>query len=132
MEKWLETLLLKVFHNEEVEMNNNNCKLWHYTVSHKQMLIRKINETENIDYYFGDVKYIEIPSVMGEFQIATPNIFDRVYIRTRVKMNKNDKITVVKITHKKYYIVSGIVKTLENKLDRFDLPYADTFITKGL
>ena len=52
-------------------MDKRLFKLWYYTVSHRQMLLRSIgnNEVCNLDIYFGDVLYVEMPVAMNDMEI---------------------------------------------------------------
>jgi len=99
-------------------------KLWYYTVSHKQMLLRSTGteETYNMDIYFGDVSYIEIPTKISEIEILQTTQEDIDHIVQRIG-NTNKKITVLLSENRKYYVVSSVIKVSENVLGMFDLPF---------
>lgn len=106
---------------------NRLFKLWYYTVSHKQMLLRSVGNdvTPNLDIYFGDVTYIEIPMEMNEIEILKTVQEDVDYITQRI--GTTDKtITVLLSGNHKFFVVSSIVKVIENNLSMFELPF-DTF-----
>lgn len=105
-------------------MYNRLFKLWYYTVSHRQALLRSIgyDNNENIDVYFGDVSYIEIPTVINGIEIVKPTLEDEAYIMGKIGEIKK-VITVLKVDNKRYYIVSSTVKIMQNNLSIFDLPF---------
>ncbi len=105
-------------------MYNRIFKLWYYTVSHKQMLLRSVgfDGTCNIDIYFGDVSYVEIPSDMKGIEILQTTQEDIDYIAQK-NIDTEKKITTLKSGNRKYYVVSSVVKIMENKLSMFELPF---------
>ena len=105
-------------------MYNRLFKLWYYTVSHKQMLLRSVgfDGTCNIDIYFEDVSYVEIPSDMKGIEILETTKADIDYIAKKIG-NTEKKITVLKCGNHKYFVVSSVVKLMENKLSMFELPF---------
>lgn len=105
-------------------MNNRIFKLWYYTVSHKQMLLRSIRKGDgcNLDIYFSDVSYVEMPMEMDGIQILKTEKEDREYITS--KIGSTDKvITVLMHRGHKYYVVSSVMKIFENDLSMFELPF---------
>lgn len=105
-------------------MVNKVFKLWYYTVSHKQMLLRSVDSDEgcNIDIYFGDVSYVEIPTEINGIVIVETEQKDMEYIKRRI--GSTDKtITVMMSGNKKYFIVSSVVKIMKNNLSFFELPF---------
>ena len=107
-------------------------KLWYYTISHGQMLLRSVGTTErgNMDIYFGDVSYIELPTMMNEIEILNSSQEDIDYIAQKIG-DVNKKITVLSSGNRKYYVVSSIVKVLENELNFWELPF-DTPDYRGI
>ncbi len=99
-------------------------KLWYYTVSHKQALLRSPSNDnmENIDLYFSDVSYIDIPTTFNNLEIVKPTFSDENYIFSKIGMTKQI-ITVLKCGERRYYIVSSIVKEMHNNLSMFELPF---------
>lgn len=118
--------LLLIHLNKEYRENMHErlFKLWYYTISHKQMLLRSIGVDGecNIDIYFGDVLYIEIPTQINKIKIVETSQEDIEYITE--KIGCTDKIVTVLMSDcHKYYIVSSIIKVSENKLGMFELPF---------
>lgn len=105
-------------------MYNRLFKLWHYTVSHEQLLLRSMGDEKvcNIDIYFGDVSYIELPAKINKIEILETLQEDIDYITQ--KIGSTDKIiTVLMSENRKYYVVSSIMKIIENNLSMFELPF---------
>ena len=113
-----------IYHTRSGVMYNRLFKLWYYTVSHGQMLLRSIGneETCNMDIYFGDVSYIELPVKINNIIILEPQQEDIDYIVKRIG-NTEKVITVLLSDNRKFYVVSSIVKIIENDLGMFDLPF---------
>lgn len=105
-------------------MYNRLFKLWYYTVSHGQMLLRSMGSEElgNMDIYFGDVSYIELPCKMNKIEILTTAQEDIDYIAKRIGKTEK-KITVLLSENRKFYVVSAFVKIIENNLEMFELPF---------
>ena len=79
------------------------------------MLLRSIGKGEicNLDIYFSDVSYIEIPMEMDGIQILKTEKEDIDYITG--KIGSTDKtITVLMNRSHKYYVVSSVLKIIEN------------------
>lgn len=105
---------------------NRKFKFWYYTVSHSQALIRSIglNGACNIDIYFGDVLYIEIPSDFSDLTIDETTTDDIKYINNRLRKDiEPNKVTVLVCNVERYYVVSTIKKVMENQLSLFELPF---------
>lgn len=106
-----------------MEINKLKFKMWYYTVSHGQLLLRS-NGSTNIDIYFGDVIYIEIPTSMSDLTVRETTKEDDEYIRKKIgKVNNTQKITVLLCENRKYYIVSSVMMIMENSLSAFELPF---------
>ena len=105
-------------------MNNRRFTFWYYTVSHGQALLRSVGKdnAENIDIYFGNVSYIEIPTVIDGLEIREPSSSDEEYINGKIG-NTKQKITVLVHGEKKYYIVSSAIKIMKNNLLFYELPF---------
>ena len=90
-------------------------KLWYYTVSHNQMLLRSLGDTNvcNLDIYFADVIYIELPTKIDELKIIETSQEDIDYISQKIG-NTTKTITVLKNEQHKFYVVSSVVKKIEN------------------
>ena len=107
-------------------MKKRKFTFWYYTVSHGQALLRSvgIDDTENIDIYFGNVSYIEIPTSIDGLEIQAPSPDDIDYVTQRIgKINPKQKITVLLHDEKKYYIVSSSIKIMKNNLLFYELPF---------
>ena len=105
-------------------MDKRLFKLWFYTVSHRHILLRSIvnNEVCNLDIYFGDVLYVEMPVAMNDMEILETTQEDIDYITQKIG-NTNKNITVLKSGECKYFVVSSIMKIMENNLSMFELPF---------
>ena len=106
-------------------MRDRRFTFWYYTVSHGQALLRSVRKDndENIDIYFGNVSYIEIPTVIDGLEIRTePSSSDKEYINGKIGSTKQ-KITVLVHEEKKYYIVSSSIKIMKNNLLFHELPF---------
>lgn len=105
-------------------MYDRKFKLWYYTVSHRQMLLRSMGngDVSNLDIYFGDVSYAEIPTEMDQIEILKPTQDDMNYITQRIGA-ANKVITVLMSGGRKYFVVASVVKILENDLSMFELPF---------
>jgi len=111
---------------KEVKMNKRQFSLWYYTVSHRQALIRSVGKDgkENIDIYFGDVHYIDIPTTIDGLEIRDPSDSDKEYISHKIGDLMADlKITVLEHNMQKFYVVSSIVKINRNTLAFYELPF---------
>lgn len=105
-------------------MHNRLFKLWYYTVSHKQMLLRGIGNggIHNIDIYFGDVSYAEIPMEMKGVEILEATQEDIDYITQKIGYTNKKVIVLISEKHK-YFVVASIIKIIENDLSMFELPF---------
>lgn len=103
-------------------MKNYIFKMWHYSVSHNKMLLRSVHDGWNTDICFLDIKYIELPTVLRGITILEPSQTDVEYLSDIIDI-KDERITVILSQGKRYYVVSSIVKVIENELDLFELPY---------
>lgn len=105
-------------------MYNRRFQLWYYTVSHGQMLLRsKGNKEEsNLDIYFADVLYVELPMTLDGIEILETTQQDIDYITQKIGAT-DKKITVLMSENHKYYVVSTIMKIIENNLGMFELPF---------
>lgn len=88
------------------------------------MLLRSIgnNEVCNLDIYFGDVLYVEMPVTMNDMEILETTQEDIDYIIRKIG-NTNKNITVLKSGECKYFVVSSVMKIMENNLSMFELPF---------
>lgn len=105
-------------------MDKRLFKLWYYTVSHRQMLLRSMGNIEvcNLDIYFGDVLYVEMPVIMDEMEILKTTQEDIDYIAQKIDTT-NKIVTVLKSGEHKYFVVSSVMKIMENNLSMFEMPF---------
>lgn len=123
---------------EKMDFADRKFKFWFYQVSHSEAIIRspkadfdKTYDT-NIDIYFGDIDYIEIPCMFQGLQINQGTEEDRMYLSQ--KLGKDipvKKIVVLVSGDKRYYVVASIIKFMENDLDYGELPIYAFLANKG-
>ena len=114
-------------------------KLWFYQASHSEAIRRsskvdldKIYDT-NIDIYFGDIKYIEIPCMFQGLQIEMATEDDAIYLSQKLGKEIFMKNIIVMLSEgKKYYVVASIFKIMENDLDYGVLPIHVFFTNKEI
>ncbi len=109
-------------------------QLWFYQVSHSEAIIRSYkcstNEESNIDIYLGAIHYLEIPCVLEGLEIKKITEEDITYISTKINQDiSGKKVIVLAAGNKKYYIVAGLVKLLENNLP-FEMLPIHIFLTE--
>lgn len=116
---------------EKIDFKNRKFKFWFYHVTHSEALIRSPqNEkyNKNIDIYFAGITYIEVPSVMQDLNINLGTHEDAEYLSNKLGMNiPRENITVLNCDNRKFYIVSSVIKIMENDLSALELPFF-TFI----
>lgn len=106
-------------------MKNRRFQIWFYSVSLGKLLLRSVDQDKNIDIYFMDLKYLELPGVLNGITILEPQPEDIEYLSAKTNV-KNQKITVLLSEGKRYYVVSGVkAKVMENHLEMFELPFED-------
>ena len=109
------------------QLSNRKFKLWYYHVNHKEVLIRSMKDSyfeNNIDLYFGDVDYIEIPSVLTDLVVEEAKEKDVKYLRKKLNKNISQSNIKVIISHqRRFYIVAGVFKIMENTLDIMQVPF---------
>lgn len=117
-------------------LQGRRFKLWHYIVSHGQMLIRSsigAHETTNIDIWFDGVRYVELGSFLGE--IALDDATDEERVRLRAGSDEffdQHRTTVIVSGTNRLYVVSSFVSIEENQLDLFETPYGNIgWLPKG-
>lgn len=110
----------------ENNLNNRNFKLWFYHVTHNEALIRspKNDVYDNIDIYFADIKYIEVPSILTNLHIDKATKEDVEYLSKKIENDITIEDIKVMISEKhRYYIVASVMKIMENDLELFELPF---------
>ncbi len=107
-------------------MNLSGCyfEVWEFRVSHEQLLLRSPRtkgQPRNIDVIFGGVDYMELPSKLGEIQIAVPTDADLARVRGAYKADvRPDWVRVLVSKDRRYVVVAAGMKIFENDLDLFE------------
>lgn len=117
------------------EFANRKFKFWFYQVSHSEAIVRspktdfdKVYDT-NIDIYFGDIDYIEMPCLLEGLQIDKATKEEQSYLCNKLDKDISKKRIIVLVSDgKRYYIVASIIKIMKNNLDYGDLP-VNVFVT---
>ena len=108
-------------------LQGRRFQLWHYIVSHGQMLIRSCiddRETTNVDLWFTTVRYVEAPRHLGEIVLDEPTNEERERLRARTdKFYDKHQTTVIVSGTNRFFVVSNTVWIEENKLEIFQTPY---------
>jgi hypothetical protein len=112
-------------------------QLWHYIVSHGQLLIRSpigSDETTNIDISFDAVIYVDVPRHLGEITLDTPTDEERARLRARTNEFYNNYLTTVIVSgSNRFYVVSSWISIEENQLELFETPYGNVgWLPRGL
>lgn len=122
---------VKAFKSDEYDFSDRRFQLLFYQVSHGEMIIRSnktdiirdFNYNHTIDIYFGDVKYMEIPSVLDGITFRRPNDDDVSYINSKYQNEiTEDEIVVIISNKKEYYIIASVISIIENQLSYMELP----------
>lgn len=105
-------------------MTDRKFQLWYYTVSLRQMLLRSTGNKDvcNLDIYFADVSYVELPAVIDGIEVLETTQQDVEYIMQKTG-HADKKITVLKSGNYKYFVVSSFMKVFENNLEFYELPF---------
>lgn len=116
---------------EKRYFENRKFKLWFYHMSHGEAVIRSpknMHFENNIDIYFGDIQYIEMPTTMLELSLVEATESDMMYLAKKIgKSVQSNNITVLLSGKCRFYIVSSVFSIIENSLEFNELPIA-TFI----
>lgn len=113
----------------KMDFSDRKFKFWFYQVSHSEAIIRSpktdLNKTyaSNIDIYLGSIDYIEMPWKFQGLQIDKATEDDKIYLSGKLgKDVPMNKIVVLVTGGKRFYVVAGIIKIMENDLDYGVLP----------
>ena len=115
-------------------LQGRRFKLWHYLVSHSQLLIRSsvdVRETTNIDLWFANVRYVELGVYLGEISLDEPTEEERARLRVHDEFLEEHQITVVVSDSGRGLVVSSFVQVEENTLDLFETPYGSAVGLSG-
>lgn len=122
---------IKDFVKEKNTFSDRRFQMLFYQISHSEIIIRANKKDiltgkeydHNIDVYFSDVKYIEIPCVINGINFRKGNKEDYYYLKTKILKNfDEDEIVVIISEGKEYYIVASVIMVEENDLDLMKLP----------
>jgi len=109
-------------------LQGRRFQLWHYIVSHGQLLIRSSmenRETTNIDISFTAVTYVEVPRHLGEITLDEATDEERARLRARTdEFYDTYQTTVIVSGANRFYVVSNWVSIEENRLDIYEAPLA--------
>lgn len=107
-------------------LHNRKFKFWFYHVTHGEAIIRSVKTEEfgtNIDIYFGDIQYIEIPTKLSELKLENANETDIVYLTEKTgNVVRSQDVIVLFSGERRFYIIASIVKVMENTLETNELP----------
>ena len=122
---------VKEFQAENFCYPDRKFKLMFYQISHSEMILRSykdgylhnISYEKNIDIYFGDVDYIELPQIIYgiKFRKATADDIRYLSAKTHCRISE-DNVVVIISEDKEYYIVASIIKISENELGHVVVP----------
>lgn len=99
-------------------------RLWDYTVSHDQLLLRSPGTPEspkNLDVIFLGVDYLSIPTMLTGLKLGRASVKDSAKVIGRLKEAPDccEVYAVVTGGHR-YYIVAVAFRVYENDLDLFE------------
>lgn len=110
----------------EKRIDDRKFKFWFYHVTHGEAIIRSMKTEEdgtNIDIYFGDIQYIEMPTILSELKLINANAADIVYLTEKTgKSVRPQNVIVLLLGERRFYIIASIVKVMENSLETNELP----------
>lgn len=101
-------------------------KLWEYSVSHNQMLLRSPKNEDhltNLDIVFVGVTYCDVETLIRGIVLrdGTMEELEAISIRTGEEVDASD-LFVLESPNNINFIVAAAVKVLENTMDIFDSP----------
>jgi len=102
-------------------------QLWHYRVSHGELLIRSPRDDEhprNMDVMFAGVDYLEAPRFLPNLEIdeASDDDVARAGKRLGRSVEARDVI-VLKSEGRRFLVVAAAMNTAESDMDIFDNPF---------
>ena len=115
------------FNSNEFLWGERKYKLIFYQVSHGEMILRSdkddIAHSHTIDIYFGDVKYMEIPSELNGIRFRRANENDIRYLKSKkISDITEDEVVVIISNGTEYFVVASLISILENDLSYMELP----------
>ena len=99
-------------------------KLWDYYVSHSQLLLRShktVTHSKNIDIVFGDVDYVELPTILPGLEIVEASAEEQS--RAEQVMGgpvAAERIFVIASQGRRYLVLAGGMRVSENELALFE------------
>jgi len=106
--------------------HNRRFQLWHYTVSHRQLLLRSVKDAENptrVDVLFKSVKSLQIPTLMNELHVREATTAEAAEIIPYLHDLElyDEKVFLVWGTNFRGHVVSDLAISAEDSED-FDAP----------
>ena len=119
---------------ERYDFEKRKFKFWFYHVTHREAIVRSLKTNcleKNIDIYFGDIQYIEMPTSLADFRMENANDADIMYLEEKIgRPVQPQNVTVLTLEERRFYVVASISKIVENSLEMNELPIS-TFM-KGV
>lgn len=104
--------------------SDRHFKLWDYSVSHMQMLLRSPRTPDietNIDVVFWGVEFVELPTSLLGIEIIAASSGDASDLRARLKRNvEPGGLFRVVSSGNSYVVVASGFTVFQNMLDIFD------------
>lgn len=100
--------------------SDRKFKIWQYSVSHGMLLLRSpIDGVHhmNMDVVFAGVSYINLPAVMNGMEVIVASLpISEVWPMAKM----GDVLYTVRSQGMEYFVVGGVCRSYENKLDLFE------------
>lgn len=103
--------------------SDRRFKLWEYTVSHKQLLIRSPATPDisgNIDIIFWGVEYINVPSAFKGLSLNASTLADREKFKLESGVTLLSSVFCLNTENQRCFISDLGFKVLSNELDIFE------------
>ena len=105
-------------------VSTRQFRLWDYSVSHNQMLLRSPRSPEvptNIDVVFWGVQYLEMPTMLDGIEMGEATSDESEAMERFAGKNfKTSDVHWIVSRHERFLVVASGFKVLENDLDIFD------------
>src|ERR1044071_2056628 len=95
-------------------------KMWDFYITHSQLLLRShktVTHAKNIDIIFGDVDYVELPTILFGLEVVTAGPED--YRKAEQVMDgpvAPERVFAIKSKGRRYLVVAGGMVIQENEL----------------
>lgn len=126
----LATILQILFCETIVFSSERVFKIWDYSVSHRQLLLRSPKsekQVDNVDVVFWGVEFISIPSILNGLSLRQVGEDEVVSFRPSA-LKKNALVIRIDAGTEHGFVEAAGCKILENQVDIFDssLVYFET------